>query len=107
MKLRFVSVALLSVSVAALSAVSAAAQSTVTSNARPMFTYLPHNAPGHKPPVRPATQLTQWNGSFKDLTGRTINYTMAGTNPATNNAPTTIPVVVVPIKMVYGSRNGN
>ncbi len=72
-----------------------------------MFTTIPHNAPGHRAPARAASQLTQWNGSFTDLTGHNISYTMAGTNPSSNNAPTTIPVVVVPIKMVYGSRNGN
>ncbi len=72
-----------------------------------MFTTLPHNAPGHRAPVRGAPQLTQWNGSFTDLTGHHITYTMAGTDPSTNNAPTTIPVVVIPIKMVYGAFNGN
>src|ERR1041385_4878473 len=75
--------------------------------ARPMFTTLPHNAPGHRPPIHPASTLTQWNGSFTDLTGHLISYTMVGTNPATNNAPATIPVVIVPIKMVYGANNGN
>jgi hypothetical protein len=80
---------------------------TAPANVRPMFTTLPHNAPGHRAPVRPASQLTQWNGSFTDRTGKQVSYTMAGTNPATNNAPTTIPVVVIPIKMVYGAFNGN
>ncbi|HSC17530.1 MAG TPA: hypothetical protein VLC74_01325 [Rhizomicrobium sp.] len=108
MNMKLVSVALLSASVVALIALPSAAQSPGGSNgARPMFTYLPPNAPGHKPPLHPASQLTQWNGSFTDLTGHHITYTMAGTDPSTNNAPTTIPVVVVPIKMVYGSRNGN
>ena len=108
MTIRYASIALLSATVAALLAMPAAAQSAATrNNARPIFTYLPANAPGHKAPVRPASQLTQWNGSFTDLTGHNITYTMAGTNTATNNAPTTIPVVVIPIKMVYGSRNGN
>jgi hypothetical protein len=108
MTIRLASVALLSASVAVLIAMPSTAQTVTAGNgARPMFTYLPSNAPGHKAPVNPASQLTQWNGSFTDLTGHHITYTMAGTNPATNNAPTTIPVVVVPIKMVYGSTNGN
>jgi hypothetical protein len=107
MTIRLASVALLSASVIALIAMPSIAQTLPANGARPMFTFLPPNAPGHKAPVRPASQLTQWNGSFTDLTGHHITYTMVGTNPATNNAPTTIPVVVVPIKMVYGSRNGN
>jgi hypothetical protein len=106
--MRFASVALISASVMALIAMPSAAQSLMGRNGeRPMFTYIPSNAPNHKAPARAASQLTQWNGSFTDLTGHHIAYTMVGTNPATNNAPTTIPVVVVPIKMVYGSRNGN
>src|SRR5215469_17122476 len=32
---------------------------------------------------------------------------MVGTSPNSTNTSTTIPVVLVPIKMVYGSRNGN
>src|SRR5437764_6241593 len=108
MMVRLASVALLSVSVAALMAMPSAAQTGTASNgARPMFTYLPPNAPGHRAPLHPASQLTQWNGSFTDLTGHHITYTMVGTDPVANNAPTTIPVVVVPIKMVYSARNGN
>src|SRR5689334_9199978 len=108
MTMRFASVALISASVLALMAMPSAAQSLMGRNGeRPMFTYIPSNAPNHKAPARAASQLTQWNGSFTDLTGHNVTYTMAGTNPATNNAPTTIPVVVIPIKMVYGARNGN
>lgn len=72
---------------------------------KPRFVTLPNHyslAPHH-----PAASLTQWNGSFTDLTGHNITYVMAGTNPNTTNTATTIPVVLVPIKMVYGSRNGN
>ena len=58
-------------------------------------------------PHHPASTLTQWNGSFTDLTHKTINYTMVGTNPSSNNTTTTVQVMLVPIKMVYGSRNGN
>ena len=108
MKKRIASVALLSASIAVSLALPAAAQTAAGHNgARPIFTYLPNNTPGHKAPAHPTAQLTQWNGSFTDLTGHHITYTMAGTNPATNNAPTTIPVVLIPLKMVYGSTNGN
>ncbi|MCU1299976.1 MAG: hypothetical protein JWQ87_260, partial [Candidatus Sulfotelmatobacter sp.] len=49
----------------------------------------------------------QWNGSFTDLTKRKITYTMVGTDPSKTNTSTTIPVILVPIKMVYGATNGN
>jgi len=75
--------------------------------AKPMFVTLPNNAPGHKAIRTPAAQLTQWNGSFVDLTGRTVTFTMAGTSPITTNTATTVPLVVIPIKMVYGRTNGN
>jgi hypothetical protein len=32
---------------------------------------------------------------------------MIGTNPTNTNSSTTVPVYIIPIKMVYGSRNGN
>lgn len=49
----------------------------------------------------------QWNGHFTDHLGQTINYTMVGTDPSSTNVRTTIPVVIIPIKMVYGKLNGN
>jgi hypothetical protein len=54
-----------------------------------------------------ASSLPQWNGSFTDLTKKKVTYTMVGANPATSNATTTIPVYIVPIKMVYGASNGS
>jgi hypothetical protein len=108
MKRKIASAALLSTSLAVSFAITATADAADrSSTARPMFTTLPSSTPGHHAPLHPATPLPQWNGSFTDLTGHQITYTMAGTNPATNNAPTTIPLVVIPIKMVYGSNNGN
>src|ERR1700674_5862625 len=74
-------------------------------DAKPMFTTVPNHM---KPaPQAPAAQLTQWNGAFKDLTNRTVNYTMVGTNPDSTNVTTTTPVYIFPVKMVYGAANGN
>ena len=72
-----------------------------------LFLALPH--PGSTAPVTaaPGIQLTQWNGSFTDLTSKTVSYTMVGPNPATTNASATVGVVIIPIKMVYGTLNGN
>ena len=58
-------------------------------------------------PHNPGASLTQWTGSFTDLTHKTVTYTMVGTDPDTTNTSTWIPVVLIPIKMVYGPTNGN
>ncbi|MBV8799901.1 MAG: hypothetical protein JOY77_09450 [Alphaproteobacteria bacterium] len=74
---------------------------------RPMFVTIPHSARWHHPPVLNAPQLAQWNGSFTDHLGQTVNYTMVGTDPNTTNVKTTIKVFVIPLKMVFGPLNGN
>jgi len=77
-------------------------------NARPLFTRIPGNAPWHKAaPHLPSAQLTQWNGTFVDHKGKTITYTMVGTDPATSNTTTIIPLVIIPLRLVYGAANGN
>jgi hypothetical protein len=78
-------------------------------DAKPMFKTLPNHLELAPSTVGAAgtTALTLWNGSFIDLTERKITYTMVGTNPAVSNVSTTIPVYIIPIKMVYGSTNGN
>jgi hypothetical protein len=51
--------------------------------------------------------LTQWNGSFTDLKSKTVTFTMIGTDPSKGAVSTTIPVYIIPIKMVYPKTNGN
>ncbi len=58
-------------------------------------------------PVAPTASITQWNGSFVDLTKKTVTYTMIGTDPSKGGVSTTIPVFIIPIKMKYGPSNGN
>jgi hypothetical protein len=58
-------------------------------------------------PKAGASNLSQWNGTFTDLTHAKRTFVMVGPNPATTNTTTTIPVVFVPIKFVYGPNNGN
>lgn len=55
----------------------------------------------------PAANLAQWNGGFTDLTNKKITYTMVGTDPSKGSVSTTVPVYIIPIKMVYGKTNGN
>jgi hypothetical protein len=82
----------------ALTFTASAAQS-----ARPLYLSLNHGAQHATPGTQ---QLPQWNGSFTDRTGKQVNFTMAGGNPA-NTATTHIPVVLVPVIAVYGQDNGN
>ena len=71
---------------------------------RPMFaTIPPHSYYTVKPP---ATNLAQWNGSY-NITTTTVTFTMVGGDPRKTNSTTTIPVFIIPVKMVYGSSNGN
>ena len=74
-------------------------------DAKPMFKAGPNHV--ELAPRAPAANLTQWNGSFKDLLGFTVKYTMVGTDPASSNVTTTVPVYIIPIKMLYGPTNGN
>lgn len=74
-------------------------------DAKPMFKAGPNHM--ELAPSAPATNLVQWNGSFTDLTLKKVTYTMVGTKPSLGNASTTVPVYIIPIKMVYGATNGN
>jgi len=106
MKARIASLALLATSVIASMGLAATADARST-GAKPMFTVVPANAPGHIAPINQASQLVQFNGGFTDLLGHAIHYTMVGTDPTSTNTTTTINVVVIPIIMKYGASNGN
>lgn len=73
--------------------------------ARPMFAVLPPHG-GNNEAVLPATQLPQWTFSFT-YGGTTYNDVMIGTNPASTNSTTVLQWGIIPIKMVYGTGNGN
>lgn len=106
MKTRLASLAVLATSVVASLSLAATADAK-SPVAKPMFTVVPANAPGHIAPINQAGQLVQWSGGFTDLTGKAIHFVMPGTDPHSTNTTTTINVVVIPIKMVFGSTNGN
>ena len=74
----------------------------------PMFKVMPvhggqakYYAPGHKPAA-----LQTWTAEL-EFSGVKKSIIMVGTNPASSSATTTITTFIVPIKMVYGSSNGN
>jgi hypothetical protein len=93
----------------AMSAVAPLAAHAQAVTLKPHFTSLPpHTVQGVQfAPAQAGATLAQWNGSFVDHTGATVSYTMAGLDPAVSNATTTVQVYIVPVKMVYGSTNGN
>jgi hypothetical protein len=74
-------------------------------DAKPMFRALPN----HKElaPTGNSTSLTQWKGTFTDLTKRKISFTMVGTDPTSTNTSSTTPVYIIPVKLKYGKTNGN
>src|ERR1039457_576726 len=74
-------------------------------DAKPMYKTLPNHT--ELAPEAATASLAQWNGSYTDLTKKTITYTQVGTSPYTTNTSTTIPVYIIPVKMVYPKNNGN
>ena len=96
MKQRFTAFSLL----AALTVVvcmASAAFAQDSSSQRPMYA---HPIPVYDNSAAPATPLVTWKGSYTYL-GKTTNFTMVGTNPASSNVTTTIPVYIIPLKMVF------
>lgn len=75
-------------------------------DAKPMYAVLPNHME-LAPKGQASTSLVQWNGSFTDLTKKTINFTMIGTDPTKTDTSTTIPVYIIPVKMKYPKSNGN
>jgi hypothetical protein len=77
-------------------------------SAKPMFVTLPPHANPYLPAGVPATNLTQWTLNWKSsYNNRSYTTVIVGDDPASHNNTTTVEVGIVPIKMVYGSSNGN
>jgi len=91
----------------ALVCITGVAVAQDNSTARPMFATLPpHSYFPARQDAPPVTPLTQWTYTFT-YNNRTYNDVFVGTNPATTNTTTKIAWGIIPIKMVYGSSNGN
>lgn len=107
MKMRLAALALLAASVALPGMVSAATNPNLPSlkpgTFKPMFV-AKHNEQPLTQKI-PTAQLAQWNGSYTDLLGNTINFTQVGGNPATTNTTTTVTVLLIPVKFVI-TQNG-
>src|SRR5689334_7212193 len=104
MNRRFAAFTLVAALVFCFTASLAFAQDVVYKNERPMFVAGAHRDIA---PKAGASNLSQWDGTFKDLKGVQRHFVMVGPDPSKNNTTTTIPVVFVPIKFVYGKSNGN
>lgn len=97
---------LISVALLAGAAMLPAAAQTASA-AEPMYVVLPAHGAGHpsQPGHKPAA-LETWSGTIK-YNGSVYDYTMAGKSPLKSNATTTITVALVPVKLIYGAKNGN
>jgi hypothetical protein len=80
----------------------AATMATAEPAAKPMFGVLPAHGTIHQYAHAPAA-LQTWNGTIT-YNARNYNFTMVGTNPASNNTTTTMPVFIIPVKMVYSKK---
>jgi hypothetical protein len=83
----------------------AAAQTFKGINGKPMFTVIPRgNADQAMIDSFASANIPMWSSSFKVGT-TTFPFTMIGTNPASGNATTSVPVVIIPIRFKFA--NGN
>ena len=86
--------------------VALAQAGTTTTTQGPKALFLAFAHPNSVSP-NPVTKLAQWSGGFTDNTKQPITFVMVGTDPSKTNTTTTVPVMIVPIKMVFGPNNGN
>ncbi len=80
----------------ALTITSAMAQDTQQTQ-RPMFA---HPIPTFDNSAAAATALQTWNGTFTYQNKKNA-FTMVGTDPSSTNVKTTIPVFIIPLKVVF------
>jgi len=77
--------------------------------AHAMYTVLPpHSYAPNAVPAVPGVQLQQWTFDWtSSFDGEKFSTVIVGTDPSKTNTTTTVNVGIIPIKMVYGSSNGN
>jgi hypothetical protein len=108
MTMRIRSLALLATALTIPCAASAGIFPAIPKGEMKGYFVVPHHDWGNAPTRAPSgSDLTQWNGSFTDQTGKKITFTHIGTDPGSTNTSTTTTVLIIPIKMVYGASNGN
>jgi hypothetical protein len=103
MNRRFVTLSLFATLLLACASL-AFAQDASETKPRAMYLAIP---PHSYYPVEPSTdQLTQWTYSFT-YQGNKYTPVIVGTDATKTNTSTTTPVVIIPIKLVFGKTNGN
>jgi hypothetical protein len=83
-----------------------AAQSAAAAGPKPMYVVLPAHGAGHQSAPGHRSALQTWAGKIK-YQGNTYDYTMVGKSPLKSNGTTTLTVLLIPVKLVYGANNGN
>lgn len=71
---------------------------------KPMYKVLPGKTATGAAQIAPST-LPLWNGSFVGTvfgTTQTYNFTMVGTDPSSTNVATTVPVEIIPLRILIG-----
>jgi hypothetical protein len=77
-------------------------------SAKARFVTLPPHANPYATQAPSTPNLTQWTLNWKSsYDNRTFSAVIVGEDPASHNNATTVEVGIIPIKMVYGSSNGN
>ncbi len=74
--------------------------------AKPRAMYLAIPPHSYFPIAPSSSELTQWTYSFT-YQNQKFNPVIVGTDPSKTNVTTTTPVVIIPIKLVFGKTNGN
>jgi hypothetical protein len=80
------------------------AQDAPETKPRAMYLSIPPHS--YYPVIPSGDQLTQWTYSFT-YNGQRYTPVIVGTDATKTNTSTTTPVVIVPIKLVFGKNNGN
>lgn len=83
---------------------SAAGAQTVVTNPQPRYIVMPAQAASGTTTFSASVSLPTWNGTYT-YSGKTYSYNMVGAAPSTG-ASTTIPVVIIPVKIVITSSTG-
>jgi hypothetical protein len=73
---------------------------------KPRAMYLAIPPHSYYPVEKSPSQLTQWTYSFT-YNGQKYTPVIVGTNATNTDTSTTTPVVIVPIKLIFGKTNGN
>ncbi|HLY19009.1 MAG TPA: hypothetical protein VKR61_17385 [Bryobacteraceae bacterium] len=102
MKTKLFSAPILAITALSFTGLALAQEDVDTTPGRPRYVTLPPKPSTDL--VTPASSLPTWTGSFT-YGGNTYNYTMVGTAPSTGTS-TSIPVVIIPVKVVITSRTG-